>query len=142
MFKKADKQELRTWLIGDIFITLILAFVSVVCIVGLFTGTFSVGKLIWGIVFTLLTVLFCSFFFKIINAIKTYEERKALKEKEESEKEAKEKEANKEKFEQEMQEMEELRKIEEQKRMETLAEIEAAKAEAEAEGKTYGEGNR
>lgn len=142
MFKKADKQELRTWLIGDIFITLILAFVSVVCIVGLFTGTFSVGKLICGIVFTLLTVLFCSFFFKIINAIKTYEERKALKEKEESEKEAKEKEANKEKFEQEMQEMEELRKIEEQKRMETLAEIEAAKAEAEAEGKTYGEGNR
>ena len=91
MFKKADKQELRTWLIGDIFITLILAFVSVVCIVGLFTGTFSVGKLIWGIVFALLTVLFCSFFFKIINAIKTYEERKALKEKEESEKEAKEK---------------------------------------------------
>ena len=141
MFKKADKQELRTWLIGDIFITLILAIASIGCIVGLFSN-FSVGKLIWGIIFVLLTVLFGSFFFKIINAMKTYDERKALKEKEESEKEAKEKEANKEKFEQEMLEMEELRKAEEQKRIETLAEIEAAKAEAEAEGKTYGEGNR
>lgn len=138
MFQRADKNELRTWLIGDGFITICLALTSVVLIGSIFTKGFTPGKLVWGIVFSLLTILLALFFVKIVKALKSYDERMTKKEELEKIEKQKQEEESLAALEREKAEMDALREQELQKRAEMQAELEALKAEKEANGEKFG----
>ena len=128
MFKKADKKELRTWMLASVLMFIIAALVSVI------KNGFSVGALILSIVFLLLAVLFGMFIYKSIIAYKTYDERASKKEAEEkAELERREAEL-KLKHEQEKNEMEEIRKREAEKQRQNMEELEAKRKEEEEQG--------
>ena len=90
MFKKADKKELRTWMLGSILLLVIALLLSVIEIGSLIKNGFSVGTLILGIIFVLLAALFALFIVKSVEAYKTYDKRE--EERQAMEKELKEKE--------------------------------------------------
>lgn len=134
MFKKADKKELRTWMLGSVLMFIIAALVSVIQIGSLIKNGFSVGALILSIIFLLLAVLFGMFIYKSIIAYKTYDERASKKEAEEkAELERREAEL-KLKHEQEKNEMEEIRKREAEKQRQNMEELEAKRKEEEEQG--------
>ena len=131
MFKKADKKELRTWMLGSVLLFIIAALVSVIQIGSLIKNGFSVGTLILSILFLLLAALFGMFIYKSIIVYKTYDERASKKEAEEkAEKERIEAEL-KLKHEQEKNEMEEIRKREAEKQRQNMEELEAKRKEEE-----------
>ena len=87
MFKKASKSELRTWMIGDLFLILILLF-SAFALFQQYTEDVKnpkVSYLIFGFVFILIAFLCLFFFYKMILAFRDYEERMAILEKEQEE---------------------------------------------------------
>ena len=63
MFKKASKGELKTWMIGDLLIVVLLLFVSV-SMISEYTDSEKLSSLIWGLVFIFIAVFFCFFFIK------------------------------------------------------------------------------
>ena len=131
MFKKADKKELRTWMLGSILMFIIAALVSVIQIGSLIQNGFSVGALILSIVFVLLAVLFAMFIYKSIIAYKTYDERASKKELEEKEEQKRIEAELKLKHEQEKNEMEEIRIREAEKQRQNMEELEAKRKEEE-----------
>lgn len=87
MFKKTTKSELRTWMIGDIFVILIL-FISAFALIQQYTEETKnpkISTLIFGIIFILIALLCFYFFYKMILAFRNYEERMAILEKEQEE---------------------------------------------------------
>ena len=56
MFKRAGKGELKTWMIGDLLIVLLLLFVSV-SMISEYTDSEKLSSLIWGLVFIFIAVL-------------------------------------------------------------------------------------
>ncbi|MBQ7276720.1 MAG: hypothetical protein IJS58_05645 [Bacilli bacterium] len=133
MFKKADKSELRLWLIGVLFLMLTSIVVTISLVGGLITNGFAVKRLIWAIIFALLAVLFVSFFVKIIKAFTSYDERQNKQKENEAKNKAKQEKDNKEKLEREMEEMEALKLEEAQKREEMRIKLEEMKKEKEAQ---------
>lgn len=98
MFKKASKSELRTWMIGDLVLFLILIFASI----SMF-GTFAednkkIGNLIFGGIFIAIAVVCIMFFYKMIMAFQNYEERMEEMQKQEEEEKAKREEEEKERL--------------------------------------------
>lgn len=133
MFKKADKSELKLWIIGVLFLLLVSIVVTVACVGSMIKNGFGISRLVWSIIFALLSFLFGSFFVKIIKAFSSYDDRQQKqKESEEKNKEKQEKE-NKEKIEREKEEMEALKAIEAQKREEMRIQLEEMKKEKEAQ---------
>ncbi len=129
MFKKAEKNELKTWLLGIIILLVIFLFASIIC-VGSLISEFKTGYLVFSIIFALATFLFAMLLIKCFKAYKSFDERqaKALEEKrleEENQKIEKEK-----KLEEEAREMAELRKQEEELRKANMEEIEKMRKEA------------
>ena len=106
MFKKADKNELRTWFIGSVLMFAVALLVGVIQVGSLIQNGFSVGKLILSIVFVGLAALFLMFIIKIAEAYKSFDTRKANNEKEEKERKEREEAELKLKHEQEKHEME------------------------------------
>jgi len=139
MFQKADKSELRIWLLGDILIILCGGLASVSLIGGAFGDSFKIGRLIWGIVFLGLTVLCVLFFVKIIKALKTYDSRAKDREEREALAKQEKEQAEAEKIALEQQEMEALKEQEMQKRVEMQEKLEAERKEKEALGEKFGE---
>ena len=88
MFKKANKNELKTWMLGDIFIILILL-ISAFALIQKYTEEIkdpNISYLIFGLVFIFISFFFLFFFYKMILAYRNYDERMAiLKEEEEKE---------------------------------------------------------
>lgn len=128
MFKKANKAELKTWLIGDCILFLICT-IAAVSMFGTYINDKKTSYLVFGIIFTCV-VLFCIFLLvAMVKAYATYDERKKvmdakeaedrlLKEKEEQERLAKEEEETKkfiEEYQRKVQEAEEQRKQEHEK---------------------------
>ena len=84
MFKKATKNELKTWMLGDIFITIML-FVSSFALFQKYSEQVKepdIRLLIFGIIFIIVGIFCIFFFYKMIMAYRTYEERMAVLEKE------------------------------------------------------------
>ena len=129
MFKKADKNELRTWFLGSLFIFVIAALVSVIQIGNLIQNEFKFGTLLLAILFIGLAVLFMYFVINCIKAYKTYDERKLAREKQEKEEQEKQALELQEKIKKEQEEMEEIRKREEEKQRINKEEFEAMKKE-------------
>ena len=88
MFKKANKNELKTWMLGDIFVILILL-ISAFALIQKYTEEIkdpNISYLIFGLVFIFISFFFLFFFYKMILAYRNYDERMAiLKEEEEKE---------------------------------------------------------
>ena len=87
MFKKANKNELRTWMIGDLFLVLILLFSSL-ALFQQFTEDVkdpNISYLIFGFVFIVVAFICLFFFYKMILAFRNYDERMAALEKEQEE---------------------------------------------------------
>jgi len=84
MFKRASKGELKTWMIGDLLIVVLLLFVSV-SMISQYTDTEKTSALIWGLLFIFIAVLLMFLFYKMIVAFKTYEERMEELQKQEEE---------------------------------------------------------
>ncbi len=126
MFKRANRSELRTWILGDIFLFLIAGIASIAMF-----GTGKVGTIIAGVVFVLIAALCVFFLFKMIIAYRTYDERKEQEEKDEEERKK-----------QEELEKEELLKQEEKEREELQAEYEKKTQEVQAKVKAEIEENR
>ena len=74
MFKRASKSELKTWMIGDLLIVVLLLFISV-SMISSYTDTEKFSTLIWAMIFLFVAILLMFFFYKMIIAFKTYEER-------------------------------------------------------------------
>lgn len=125
MFKKANKSELKTWLIGDCILFIICA-IAAVSMFGTFMNDKKTSYLVFGIIFACV-VLFCIFMLiAMVKAYSTYDERKKVldakeeqdrlaREKEEQERLAKEQEETKkfiEEYQRKVQEAEEQRKQE------------------------------
>ncbi len=84
MFKKATKGEIKTWMLGDIFITIML-FVSSFAMFQKYSEEVKdpdIKLLIFGIIFLLIGIFCVFFFYKMILAYRSYEERMAVLEKE------------------------------------------------------------
>ena len=135
MFKRADKSELRLWLIGTLFLLLCAGIVAVALIAGIIINGFKTSRLVWGIVFGLITFLFCLMFVKIIKALASFDDRQNKKIENENKKKEAEKEAKRAELEKEAKEMEELRKQEEQKREEMRIQLEEMQKEKELKEK-------
>lgn len=90
MFHRANKNELRTWMLGDIVLFLILAFSSVPLIGTFVENTKKVGSLVFGIIFIGIAALCIFYFVKMIQAFRKYEERMEIQAKKEAEEKAKE----------------------------------------------------
>lgn len=131
MFKKAEKNELRTWLLGDIILLVVSAFVCFLFIGDMINNEeFNIGKTIFAVIFALIMVYCVIYLTRLLKAYKTYDERKKV-EKEEQEKITREQEeARIAKLEQEKIELEQIKKAEEELRKANMAEIEAKKKEA------------
>lgn len=87
MFKKANKSELRTWMIGDLFLILILLF-SALALFQKYTEDIKdpkISYLIFGFIFIIVAFICLFFFYKMILAFRDYEERMAALEKEQEE---------------------------------------------------------
>ena len=128
MFKKANKQELRTWMIGDSILFLILM-IATISMIGTFINDKKIGYLIFSIIFVIVIFFCILMLIKMIKAYLTYDERKKIMdmeeekerlEKEKLEKEKLEKEAEEtkkfiEEYQRKVQEAEEQRKQEHEK---------------------------
>ncbi len=127
MFKKANKSELKTWMLGDLIMFLV-ATIACISMFGTYFNDKKTGYLVFGIIF-IFVVVFCLFLFiKMIQAFTTYEERKKImdeeearikleKEKEEQERLKKEEEETKafiEEYQKKVQAAEEQRKLEQE----------------------------
>ena len=84
MFKKASKGELKTWMIGDLLIVVLLLFVSV-SMISEYTESEKISSLIWGLVFIFIAMFLMFLFYKMIIAFRTYEERMEEMQKQEEE---------------------------------------------------------
>lgn len=114
MFKKAEKNELKTWLVGSVFLFLISAFVTVILVASMVKDKeFRVGATIFSVIFAGVAFLFAYYIIGIVKAYKSFDSRKADRE-------------AKEKAEKEEQEAKRLAKIEEEAK-----EIERIKAQEE-----------
>ena len=133
MFKRATKNELKTWMLGDIFITILL-FVSAFALFQKYSEQIKnpdIRLLIFGIIFLVIGIFCIFFFYKMILAFRSYEERMAILEKEMEEerlqREAEEQERIRreeeetqkfiEEYQKKVKEAEEQRKLEEQKKI-------------------------
>ncbi|MCI5939324.1 MAG: hypothetical protein SOU07_04350 [Bacilli bacterium] len=77
MFKKANKSELKTWMIGDIILFIICTIASI-SMLGTYVNDKKISYLIFGIIF-ICVILFCAFMFiKMIKAYITYDGRKKI----------------------------------------------------------------
>ena len=86
MFKRATKSELKTWMMGDLLIVVLLIFVSL-SMISDYTDTKKIPTLIWGLLFLFIAVLLIFLFYNMIIAFKTYDERmKEIQKQEEEEK--------------------------------------------------------
>ena len=129
MFKRATKSELKTWMIGDLLIVALLLFISL-SMISDYTNTDKVSTLIWGLVFLFIGILLIFFFYNMIIAFKTYEERmeemQKLEEEERIKREAEEQERLRleeeetkkfiEEYQKKVQEAEEQRKLEQEQK--------------------------
>ena len=132
MFKKADKSELRTWLLGDIILFAIGLVVLIACVGGMASSNeFKVGTLVFALIGLGVSILAFLFLLNIIKALKTFDQRKESKEKAEKEKQKEEDALLEQKLKEEQAEMAELRRKEEEMRRQNLEEIEKAKLEKE-----------
>lgn len=130
MFKKADKNELRTWCLGSLMMTVLCAVVSVALVIDLFTNEFKVGTLIFALLAAFVAFLFCKYMINSYKAYKTYDERKELEEQEQKELEEKAAKELEEKIAKEKEEMEAIRIAEEERARNNALELEQAKKEA------------
>lgn len=103
MFKRATKSELKTWMIGDLVLFIILMFSSISAF-GTFAENEEIGSLILGLVLMSIALLCVFFFIKMIKAFQTYDERMEIYAKEEEE----------EKIKKEQEEQERIKKEEEE----------------------------
>lgn len=114
MFKRASKSELRTWMIGDLVLFILLIF-GAISMFGTFAeNSKKVGSLIFGGVLMAIAVICIMFFYRMIIAFQNYEERMEEMERLEAEEKARKEEEDKERI---LQEEEETKKfVEEYKR--------------------------
>ena len=85
MFKKADKNELRTWCLGSLMMFVLCTVVAVALLVDIFTNEFKVGTLVFAILAALVAFLFCKYMINSYKAYKTYDERKEIEDQEQKE---------------------------------------------------------
>jgi len=131
MFKKAEKNELRTWFLADVIILVISGFASFLLIGDMIQDLeFKVVNFIFGLVFLILFVYCIVYAIKLLKAYRTFDERKAKEKQEKAKLEKEEQEKKQKELEEEKKNFEEIRRIEEEKRKENMAEIEAHKKEA------------
>lgn len=129
MFKKADKNELRTWCLGSLMMFVLCAVVSVALIVDIFTNEFKVGTLVFAILAALVAFLFCKYMINSYKAYKTYDERKEVEDQEQKELEEKAARELEEKIQREKEEMEAIRIAEEERAKNNALELEKTKKE-------------
>ena len=67
MFKRATKAELKTWMLGDLFIEVLLIFFSISMIMK-YTEEEKMSYLIWGLILLFTAILLVFFFYKMIIA--------------------------------------------------------------------------
>lgn len=130
MFNKASKSELKTWMFGDLVLFIILILASVSMFGSFADDTDKIGYLIFGLLFIALGFLCMFFFYKMIKAFQTYEERmeelekimeeeRLQQEQEEKERIQREEEETKkfiEEYQKKVQEAEEQRKLEKEQK--------------------------
>ena len=130
MFKKADKNELRTWCLGSLVMFVLCVIIAVSLFIDVFTKEFDFGTLALALGCSLVAFLFCKYMINSFKAYKTFDERK---EQEERENVIKEEEAQKslaEKIRKEKEEMEAIRLAEEKRDKNNALELEQKKKEA------------
>lgn len=127
MFKKATKSELKTWMICDVLIVVIAICVSISMLMK-YVDEEEISQLVWGLVLLFIGILLLFFFWKMIIAFTTYDERMAEFEKEKAEEEKRIREAEEERirleeeetkkfieeYQKKVQEAEEQRKLEQE----------------------------
>ena len=84
MFKKATKSELRTWMLCDIIIVIISICVSISMLMK-YVDEEKTSHLVWGLILLFIGILLLFFFWKMIIAFTTYNERMAEFEKQKAE---------------------------------------------------------
>lgn len=75
MFKRASKNELKTWMLCDLLLMALLMFVSISKIMESTEKDGKFSDLIWGIIFLFMVLFLFFLFYKMIVAFRTYEKR-------------------------------------------------------------------
>ena len=130
MFQKAEKNELRTWFLGDAILLVVSLFVFVISVVTLFTTDFRAGMLVMAIISGSLLIIFAFLGVKIFKALRSFDERRQREKDKQKALEESNKAIEEQRLEEEAREMEALRRSEEEKRRETLKQIEKERQEA------------
>lgn len=129
MFNKADKNELRTWFLGSVVMTLLCSVVSIALVVEIINNGFKIGTMIFAVVALVFAYVFCKYAINSMKAYKHFDERKSLEEEEKALKEEEDAKALEEKIRVEMAEMEAIRIKEEERARNNALELERLKKE-------------
>lgn len=129
MFKKADKNELKTWFLGSVVMTLLCSVISIALLVDIFGNGFKIGTMIFAVIALLFSYIFCKYAINSMKAYKTYDERKSIENEEKALKDEMDAKALEEKIRLEKEEMEAIRVKEEERAKNNALELERMKKE-------------